>query len=319
MKLFGKLVAVCAVASGLTGCLKDSSLMDPSKTHNVIEFANTAGIATSVVGNIYPLYNINILMQPTGTYNAIVSYSGADNAPEDITVEVAVADQAVIDKYNSQNTKTFTMLPSTMFSIPATKVVIPKGRRQVNLPITLTNTDQLWGKTYVLPLTIKSASMGVISGNFNTIIYALNGINRLDGTYTLKFRFGTNDRGYDVNTTTWYYSDVQLVTASTTTSTMRNLNAGTSVTAAVHAAVTTAGLPSSIAALVPLLTYDLSTNKITNISNNTAGAKTVVPNPAVTDNRVDPATGNVYASFILKESGRTDMIINDTLMYKSPR
>jgi hypothetical protein len=39
----------------------------------------------------------------------------------------------------------------------------------------------------------------------------------------------------------------------------------------------------------------------------------------VTDNRLDAASKAVFASFLLRETGRPDMIINDTLIYKSPR
>lgn len=323
MKLYKKIAAFSVLAVCFASCLKDdSNLLDPDKTQNVIEFANTANL-TSPTTSKYPLLSVNIVMEPNTVYNASVSYSGAHNAPEDITVEVGVADAAVLTFYKSQvsGTSSYTMIPSNLYTLPSTKVVIKKGTRQVNFPINFPNPDQLFGKNYVLPLVIKSASSGIISGNFSTMLYLLNGINRFDGIYTLKFRFGTNDRNYDVNTTTWYYSDVQLVTASATTNVLRNMNVAASGFYA-HAAVA-AGLPSSIANFAPLLTFDLATNKITNIVNNVAASptqtKTAVLNPAVTDNRFDPATKNVYASFILKENNRADMIINDTLIYKTPR
>lgn len=158
----------------------------------------------------------------------------------------------------------------------------------------------------------------MISGNFNTMLYLLNGINNIDGVYELHFKFGANDRGYDTYPVSWYYSDVTMVTASTTTSTMRNVNAGTSVTTAVHAAVAS-GLPTSIAGFVPLLTIDPATSKIVNVTNNSGGTKSTVLNPAVTDSRLDPATKNIYVSFILREAGKQDMIVYDTLFYKTPR
>jgi len=321
MKLFYKILCLSTSAFIFTGCLKDDrNLIDPANTNNVIEFANTANL-TSPTTSRYPLLSINIIMQATGTYNAVISYSGANNAPEDITVEVVVADPSILTAYNTQNRTTLLPIPSNLFSIPQTRVVILKGTRQVNLPITFVNSDLLFGRGFVLALSIKSVSPSnhIISGNFNTMLFSLSGINELDGVYTLKYRFGTNDRNYDVTPVTWFYSDVTLVTASTTTSTMRNINAGTSVTAAVHAA-TSLGIPTSIPTFVPLLTYNLTSLRITNISNNTTtSARTALPNPLVTDNRVDAATKTVFASFILRETGRPDMIINDTLIYKSPR
>lgn len=317
MKLYNKLAALASIAVCFTSCLKDdSNLLDPNKTENVIEFANTANL-TSPTTSKYPLLSVNIIMDPGVTYNAAVSYSGAQNAPEDITVEVGVADASVLTFYKSQVSaaSSYTMIPSNLFSLPTTKVVIPKGSRRVDLPINFPAPDQLYGKNYVLPLVIKSSSYGIISGNFNTMLYLLNGINRYDGVYTLKYRFGANDRGYDLATTTWYYSDVQLFTTGATTVTLRNLNASSPYP---HAAVAS-GLPTTIGSFTPQFTFDLATNKIINITNSVTGTRTAAPNPAVSDNRFDPATKSVYASFLLKESGRSDMIINDTLIYKTPR
>jgi hypothetical protein len=262
---------------------------------------------------------VNIIMDPNTTYKAAVSYSGAHNAPQDITVEVGVADASVVTSYNTMNNRTganaYVMIPSNLYSISSTSVVIPKGSRRVDFPIVFPSPDQLYGKNYVLPLVIKSASSGIISGNFHTMLYLLTGINRADGLYTLKFRFGANDRGYDVNANAWYYADVQMVTTGPTTAVLRNPYTGASNN---HAAVA-GGLPTFIAGFIPQFTFDLSNNNITSITNSVAGTKTVAANPAVTNNRFDPATKNIFASFILKETGRTDMIINDTLVYKSPR
>jgi len=306
------------MALGLGGCLKDdSAVLNPNNTTNVIEFANTANL-TSPTTSKYPLLSVNVLMEANGTLNAIVNYTGAFTAPEDITVTVGESDPAVLAAYNTQNKTTYLPLPTANYTLPQKTVVIPKGGRKVFFPINLINSDQVFGKNYVLALAIKSASSGIISGNFNNMLYLLSGINKLDGVYELHFKFGPNDRGYDLFPVSWYYSDVQIVTASATTGTMRNLNAGTSVTTAVHAAVT-AGLPSNIPSFIPLLTYDPVTFKITAVANNTVGSKTALLNPAVTDSRYDPVSKNVYASFILKEAGKADMIIYDTLFFKSAR
>lgn len=318
MKVLRNILIIGAMSSGLGGCLKDvSRTMDETLTNNVIEFANTANL-TSPTTSKYPLLTTNILMQPNGTYNAVISYSGLHVAPEDIKVTVGDADPAVLAAYNTQNRTSYTALPSTNYSFPQTTVTIPKGKNKVEFPIALTNTDQIFGRNYVLALAIKSASSGIISGNFNTMLYLMNGVNSIDGIYELHFKFGANDRGYDTYPVSWYYSDVTMVTASTTTSTMRNANAGTSVTTAVHAAVAN-GLPTSISAFVPLLTIDPVTSKITNVTNNSGGAKSAVLNPAVTDNRLDPVTKNIYVSFILREAGRQDMVVYDTLFFKTRR
>ena len=318
MKLYHKLLLFCAFSFSLSSCLKDDSLMDPDKTENVLEFANTANLTSPATSKL-PLLSVNIVMDPNSIYKAAVNYTGAHTAPQDITVEVGVADSTVIKTYNTINNRiganAYVMVPANLYTIPSTKVVIPKGTQRVDFPIVFPSPDLLYGKNYVIPLTIKSASSGVISGNFGTMLYLLTGINRTDGTYTLKFRFGGNDRGYDLNANAWYYADVLMVTTGPTTAVLRNPYTGASNN---HASVSS-GLPTFIAGFIPQFTIDPASNKITNIINSSAGTKTAVPNPAVTDNRFDPSTKNLYASFILKETGKPDMIINDTLIYKSPR
>jgi hypothetical protein len=330
MKLYQKILAVSVLAMGFGGCLKDdSAVLSAENTINVIEFKNTAPLLTTSVTSKYGALALNVIMQPTGTYNAMVSYSGPNVAPEDITVTIGVADTSVIGTYNRQNkltgTAVYTPLPTANFALPKTTVTIPKGERTAVFPMNFINSDQIYGKGYALALTITGVTGGhTISGSFGSIIYFLSGINKqMDGVYELHFKMtfnGTNDRGFDTYAVPWYYSDIQMVTASTTTSTMRNLNAGTSITSAVHAA-SAAGLPANIATFIPLLTVDPVTNKITAVANNTttAGTPTAKINPAVTDSRYDPATNNIYVSFIVSQTGKTDIVVNDTLLYKTPR
>jgi hypothetical protein len=319
MKLYRKILAASVLAVGFGGCLKDdSAVINPDKTINVVEFKNTAPL-TSPTTSKYGLLSLNVIMQAAGTYNAMLSYSGPNVAPEDLSVTLGVADPAVLAFYNTQNKTTYTALPTANFALPKTTVVIPKGERTALVPMNFINTDQIFGKNYVLALSVTAVSGGQTIGNYGTILYLLSGINKQDGIYELHFKMGTNDRGYDVTPVSWYYSDIQMVTASATTSTMRNLNAGTSITSAAHAAAT-GGLPAAITTFVPVLTFDATTNKVTAVANNTTtGGITAVLNPAVTDSRYDPATNNIYVSFIVKQSGKLDMIVYDTLFYKTPR
>jgi hypothetical protein len=321
MKLYRKILAVSALAIGFSGCLKDdSAVLSAENTINVIEFKNTAPLtspATSKIGQLA----LNVLMQPSGTYQAMISYSGPNTAPDDITITLE-SDPAVIAAYNTavKPTTLLKVLPTTNYALPKTTVTIPKGGRTVEVPMTFINSDQIFNQNYALALTIKTVTGGhTISGNFGSIIYLLSGINKLDGIYELHFKMGTNDRGFDTYAVPWYYSDIQMVTASASTSTMRNLNAGTSITTAVHAA-TAGGLPSNIATFIPLLTYDAITNKITAVANNTttAGTPTAVINTSA-DNKYDPATNNIYVSFTVKQTGKVDMLVFDTLIYKTPR
>ncbi|MES2332383.1 MAG: DUF1735 domain-containing protein [Bacteroidota bacterium] len=325
MKLYRTILAAGVLSVAFSGCLKDeSTVLNPDNVPSVIEFQNTANISTGAATNPITLSTIKIQMDPTTqTYNAVVSYSGAKDAPDDITVTVGLSDPAVLALYNSKQATTYTVLPSTNYSFPSTTVTIKKGTRKVNFPIALTGTDQLFGKNYVLPLTIKSVSSGTISGNFQHMLYLITGVCKLDGVYELHYKFdyippAVSDRGYDLFATPWYYSDIQMLTQSTTTSALVNLNAGTTATAGVHAA-TAAGLPTNIPTTVPLLTFDPVTYKVTSIKNNvTTSTRTLSINSAY-DNRMDKTTGNIYVSFKVDETGKSQLLVTDTLLYKTPR
>ncbi len=155
------------------------------------------------------------------------------------------------------------------------------------------------------------------------MLYLITGVSKLDGVYELHYKFDylnglANDRGYDLFPTPWYYSDIQMLTQSTTTSALVNLNAGTTATAGVHAA-TAAGLPSNIPTTVPLLTFDPATYKVTSIKNNVTTSTRTLTMVTAYDNRMDKTTGNIYVQFDLTESGKNSMRVTDTLLYKTPR
>lgn len=334
MKIYRKILGVSALALGFTSCLKDDSqVMNPANSPSVIEFANTAAIGTMAVTNPIAINTIKIPMDPTTqTYNAVISYSGANDAPEDITVTVGASDATVLSTYNTKAGTAYPALPTANFSFPSTTVVIKKGTRKVNFPIAMTGTDTYFGKNYALALTIKSVSSGTISGNFQHMVYLISGVNKADGIYELHFKFAydfpglpanPNDRGYDLYPVSWYYSDIQMLTQSTTTSALVNINAGTTATAGVHAAVTT-GLPTNIPTFVPLITIDPVTYKITAVKNNVAASGTntrtaTINNSTGVDNKVDKTTGNIYLSFYLDEPSKNRMTVYDTLFYKTPR
>lgn len=324
MKLYRTILAASVLSVGFSGCLKDdSTVLNPANVNSVIEFQNTANLATNVATNPIALNTIKIQMDPTNpVYNAVISYSGAKDAEEDISVTVGTSDPAVLALYNSKQATTYTALPTTNYTFPSPTVIIKKGTRKVNFPIQLTGSDQFFGKNYVLPLTIKTASSGTISGNFQHMLYLISGVNRLDGVYELhlKIDFGANpnDRGYDTYAAGWYYSDIQMLTQSTTTSALVNLNAGTSATSGVHAAIA-AGLPTNIPTSVPLLTFDPVTYKVTSIKNNVTTSTRTLAMVTGYDNRMDKTSNNIYVQFTVAETGKSTFTVTDTLIYKTPR
>jgi hypothetical protein len=170
--------------SFLTSCLKDNSLiLDPAKGTNVIEFKNPSQIS-SPAGSILPLYAFAYDIVPETTLPLTVSYSGPEAvAPQDITVKFAIQDQAVLDTYNDDQETHYELIDPAVYTLPVTELVIKKGESKASTTITFRpNTFDL-AASYALPLKITSVSSGTISGNFGTIIIAVNAKNKWDGVY----------------------------------------------------------------------------------------------------------------------------------------
>ena len=181
-----KSIALFLTVTSLTSCLKDDSLvLDPAKGVNVIEFANPGQI--NVIGSIYPLYVQSYDVVPEVTKTITVSYSGPETeAPEDITVNIALAPTSVITEYNDNQHEEYELMPASNYTMTTTSVVIKKGTSKASFNILFKPTTFDLGKALVLPLKITSVSSGTISGNFNTILLNVGAKNRIDGLYSYK-------------------------------------------------------------------------------------------------------------------------------------
>lgn len=186
-KIFKSFLALAVVAITLTSCLKDdTTVLDPGKGGaNIIEFQNLAEIA--VHGSTTALYVLAYPIVPTTTDIPVtVNYAGAeDAAPQDITVNVGLGDIATIAQYNTEQTKTFTLMDPAVYTINATSVVIPKGKKTASFTISIKTSAFNLNASYALPLKIKSVSSGTISTNFSNILLQINAKNKYDGLYTV--------------------------------------------------------------------------------------------------------------------------------------
>jgi len=218
---------------GLSSCLKDELYTaDTTKSPNFIELSD----APAIPATNEEIYNVTIksfAVIPSAEFDVTVSYSGSDVAPQDIVVDIA-ADPTVIEKYNSKIIKDvrdeaiangedpdeaeeeaygklYDLMPSALYSLSTDKVTIKKGEKKTTFKI-LVKPDQFdFAYRYGLPITIKSTSFGQISGNFNSIIYAVGAKNKYDGNYEVT----ATAPFVDITSTTftgWYPLDADLKT-----------------------------------------------------------------------------------------------------------
>jgi len=181
MKNSLKIAGLALLTFVFTSCLKDEMALDPDNSTNVVEFKNPSSFV-SPSGSKYSMYSQSFSLAPEADYPVTVSYSGADVAPSDITVTLGV-DTAAVSQYNAEQDEEFDVLTSNLYTIPAT-VIIPKGQRTAQVVIKLKTEKFDFSMNYVLPIQIKSASTGLVSGNFGTILLAVKAKNAYDATYT---------------------------------------------------------------------------------------------------------------------------------------
>lgn len=201
-----------ALVFNLAGCLKERDRnINPDKgARNVIEFENT-GDNVAGASSTYPRFAIDLGSVTVGKsvdFNINVSYSGADVAPQDITVNIEL-DPTALDKFNKENGTDYKVPSADIYKIP-TSAVIAKGTRMAQVKTTITRTANFdFGVNYALPLKITSPSTGTISSNFGKAIYSFSLRNQYDGVYTMT---GTMTDITSSSLTGLYPLDMSLIT-----------------------------------------------------------------------------------------------------------
>ncbi len=194
MKKYIKSTLALLVATvAFTSCLKDdTTILDPAKAgSNLVEFQNVTEIA--VHGSTTPLYLMSypIISTPT-PIKLTVSYAGAETAaPTDITVNIALAAQSVIDQYNTEQNKAIQMMPTAWYTLSATSVVIPKGQKTASFTLSVNTSLLDLEKEFAVPLKLTSNNAAV-SANFGTALFLVGAKNPYDGLYNYKTSANTS-------------------------------------------------------------------------------------------------------------------------------
>jgi hypothetical protein len=316
-KIIGTSVAAVIVLAQAS-CLKDNkNNADPALGSNsVVEFQNSS-IPVSYI-SIYPQYDNSLLWNPdTAHFNINVNYAGANSAPQDIQVTLAL-DTAALSKFNADQQKNFVVPPTDLYTM-ATTVTIPKGKSQATILVAVKlAADYDYTAAYVLPLKISAASFGVISSNFGTAMYSFAGRNKYDGSYSLQeMQVGWGGYGISDGVSRTWPNNIGFVTSGATSNTTLDPGAGT-----LQLGFTASGGTTGFGATHPQYTFDATSNSLTavvNLAPDDGRGRAFLLNPAVTDSRYDPATKTIYAAYIMKQNGRPNQYIYDTLVYQGTR
>jgi Domain of unknown function (DUF1735) len=180
------IIVVALITLTQVSCLKDKlNNSDPAGgSNNVVEFQNSSvPVSYSAV---WPQYDNGVtLTNDTGSFPINFNYAGAiATTPQDINITIAI-DTAALSAFNNDQGTSYVPPPADCYTLP-TSATITKGGSwsQIWVKINTAAPDYDYNASYALPLTIVSASYGVVSSNFGTAIYSFVGNNPWAATYT---------------------------------------------------------------------------------------------------------------------------------------
>ena len=307
-----------------TGCLKDE-LADDGQTNpdipsspSIIEIPGPVRATTSYQTS----YAVSLIGSDRDTtFNMVFVRLAADQpAPEDIQVELELV-PALLSAYNDSNSTKLAQPPSSLYSFPSgLTVTIPKGEREGALQVK-TKPNALVGPEYGFGVRIKSVANTkyLVSGNYNNAVVIIGVRNKYDGDYTLKIKtVGWAAYSISDNVTNTYPEHIAMITASANSVSLYSYYTSNILQPAFDATQSA----TQFGAASPLFTFDAATDKLLSVTNTTADdgrGRAFTMNPAITTSRFDPATKTIYAAYFLKQNGRPDLAIYDTLTYAGPR
>jgi len=184
MKIQSKIyTAILVMGIGLfTSCTKEENIFTDD--------GNGGGNALVELGDLPPTRVAGV---PTVTYTTVsksfdadtevdvpisVNYTGVNGAPSDVIVQLGLFNQAV-----TTTSATYTILPTSLYTIPNTTVTIPKGQKKATMIVKVKASAFNFALTYALGIKIMSTSEGIISGNFGTGVFIMSAKNQWDGIY----------------------------------------------------------------------------------------------------------------------------------------
>lgn len=199
------------VAVSLAGCLKDKDF-----DNAVIQSVHSNGNQKIVEISLTPTSTSNfyfLSIDASGSDTTIdlipVTLASASPATEDVHVTLNI-DSNVVNSYNEANGTSYTLPPTSAYSIINNVVTISKGSNKGYLQVKFKSTDFSEGGL-AFGFSITSADAGTtVSGNLNTGTVAIGVKNKYDGVYIVT---GTLTDAANPSITGPYPWNVSLITS----------------------------------------------------------------------------------------------------------
>ena len=306
IKVLPVIAAWLLILFGFTSCLKNSNYNTPFSTvgasvelplaatnnNSPVTFSYTEGQPA-----YFPVY-INLASpKPLGTA---------------VTATFAL-DTVFLNNYNTVNSTAYQLLPDSDYSIiNGWARNIPAGQRLDSMYVKFDLDKIGLALNYILPITIQNASVPIEQWNHLLIHILVR--NKYDGEYNLIIKtvgwgaYGIADGPPSLN-----YGLLGMIT-----------NGGSAVVFenGQQPVFSSTGGQTSFSATEPQLTFDPITNlliDVTNLAPDDGRGRTFQIDSTVTTSRWDPVTKNIYAAYLMFQTGRPTQYIYDTLIYQYPR
>jgi hypothetical protein len=159
------LVITCLFSS----CLKSDQLYDYSGIDPLIinprsNFPATQQLPPALTDSLFGVTKLNLLAR----------YSYQLPATRDITVTF-IRDDALIAQYNSRFLKNYKPLPANCYELPSTRLTIPAGSTQAELPIRIIPQNMNRIDDYIIAFSISDGDGIAVANNLKSIVYTLKG------------------------------------------------------------------------------------------------------------------------------------------------
>lgn len=221
------------------------------------------------------------------------------------TVKI-IANAVVVSDYNSANGTAYTVPPAGTFVLAKEEYILRPDQRKVMVK-GLIKPSALVNGQYAVGLSIAGMSKGDISGTARHVIVFLTVKNSFDGIYSLKGEAVIPGSGFTGPFSVPCSEEAALGTTGTA-----------SVSLLPSQPVFSAGSFTYITNLLPEITFDKSSNKVTSVTTRSGGLALIFPFDAGYDSRYDPATKTVYVKYGIAPAGSGRYVI-DTLAFCRPR
>ena len=295
-----------------TGCLKDEGFENQEYGVKITE---VKGVAFPESSKSPVMVGITSQTTPTVINGPIITLEQDGVATSDVQVTLTLNNALVTDAG-------LTPLPAGSFTVNSLTVTIPAGKKSSEaVKITIPNSTVLNAAlSYGVGFSISSVDQGYkIASNQKNVVMGFTIKNKYDGVYKLKIKtVGWGAYGIADGVTGTYPGEIELITVAENSVSLFSTYRGDDLQPAFTGGVGVLGGPTAFGATTPLFVFNTTTNQLTDVRNTTPDdgrGRVLLLNPAVTTSRFDPATKTIYAAYIMKQNGRPDQPIYDTLSF----